>query len=156
MMNRRVLLLVAGLLIHLATGGVPVQALLSSPIEQVLDGHIAEAVVGQLLVSAQRHSNDPLRFWVRESSRANAEVDYLVDASGTLLPVEVKAGAAGSLKSLHQYLWRSGSQVGLRLYGGLWSDDLQSVAMPDGDLRYRLLSLPLFMAEYVPGIVVAP
>ena len=82
----------------------------------------------------------------------------LVDAAGTLLPVEVKAGAAGSLKSLHQYLWRSGSKVGLRLHGGLWSDAPQRVAMPDGDgdLRYRLLSLPLFMAEYVPGIVVAP
>ncbi len=139
-----------------STSGVAVQALQSVPIEQVLDGRIAEAVVGQLLVSAQTRSNDPLHFWVRESSRANAEVDYLVDAAGTLLPVEVKAGAAGSLKSLHQYLWRSGSRIGMRLHGGLWSDDRLEVAMPDGDLQYRLLSLPLFMAEYVPGIVVEP
>jgi uncharacterized protein len=30
-------------------------------------------------------------------------VDYVVAADGKILPIEVKAGATGSLKSLHQF-----------------------------------------------------
>ncbi|MBW2258158.1 MAG: DUF4143 domain-containing protein [Deltaproteobacteria bacterium] len=131
---------------------VPVQTLLSSPVDRVLDSRIAESVVGQLVVSADRRANADLYFWVRESARANAEVDFLVSTPTQLVPVEVKAGAAGSLKSLHQYLQRSGTDFGLRLYGGVWADERHHVAMPDGVLRYRLLSLPLYMSEYVPKL----
>ncbi len=138
-----------------SSAGVPVQALQSSSVEQLLDGRLAESVAGQLVLSTQRRSNDPLHFWVRESSKANAEVDYLIATAAGLLPAEVKAGPAGTLKSLHQYLWRSGGKLGLRLHAGSWLDERHSVAMPDGELCYRLLSLPLYMAEYLPGVAVA-
>ena len=32
------------------------------------------------------------------------------------------------------------------------SDEQHEIAMPDGPLRYRLLSLPLYMAELVPTL----
>lgn len=136
--------------------GIPVQTLLSSPVERVLQGRVAESVVGQLLLSADTRTNANLHFWVRESSRSNAEVDYLVSTPSRLVPVEVKAGAAGTLKSLHQYLQRSGTALGLRLYGGPWTDEQQTVNMPDGTLTYRLLSLPVFMAEVIPDLQLGP
>ena len=133
--------------------GVPVQTLLSSPVESVLQGRVAESVVGQLLLCADTTANANLHFWVRETSRANAEVDYLVSTSFGLVPVEVKAGTAGTLKSLHQYLQRSGTKLGLRLYSGEWTDEQHDVVMSDEVLTYRLLSLPIFMAEYVPKLL---
>jgi len=86
-------------------------------------------------------------FWVRASSRAAAEVDFLVPSPEGPLPIEVKSGPTGTLKSLHQFLWRSGQRTAVRLYTGPISDDIHTVAMPDGPMRYRLLSLPLYLAS---------
>jgi len=135
-----------------SSAGVNVQTLEAADIESILDGRVAESVVGQLLLSGHRRTREDLFFWVRETARANAEVDYLVATRGGIVPVEVKAGAAGSLRSLHQFLWRSGGQLGVRLHGGGWVDAELRVRMPDGDLDYRLLSWPLYMAEYVPEL----
>jgi len=115
------------------------------PLERLLDGRLAEIFVGQELLTSSPDA-DYLFFWVRDSSRGNAEVDYLLEAGGGALPLEVKAGASGSLKSLHQFLWRSGRSVGLRLSTGAYADEHHSVHMPDGELKYRLLSLPLYLA----------
>ncbi len=102
--------------------------------------------VGQELLAASESPHD-LFFWVSESSRANAEVDFLVSRGNELLPVEVKASAAGSLKSLHQFLWRSGSRDGIRLHEGESGTERLSVKMADGELEYRLRSLPLWAAS---------
>ena len=39
----------------------------------------------------------------------------VVVAENGVLPVEVKAGAAGKLRSLHQFLARGGGRTGIRL-----------------------------------------
>lgn len=66
------------------------------------------------------------------------------------MPVEVKSGAAGSLKSLHQFLWRAGLSTGIRLHAGPHAGEKLKVRMPEGELDYRLLLLPLYLAEHVP------
>ena len=118
------------------------------PFERLLDGRLAEILVGQELLAAHDEADD-LFFWVRESSRGAAEVDFLVQTDDVVLPLEVKAGASGSLKSLHQFLWRSGRTTGLRLSTGEYADELHTVRMPGGELNYRLLSLPLYLAGLV-------
>jgi len=40
---------------------------------------------------------------LREGRANNAEVDFLLQAEQAVLPVEVKAGKGGSLKSLFQF-----------------------------------------------------
>lgn len=65
----------------------------SLPLDRVLDGRVAEAFVGQQLVSTNLTSRDDLHFWVTESARANAEVDYLFPGSRGVFPIEVRAGA---------------------------------------------------------------
>jgi hypothetical protein len=48
---------------------------------------------------------DPgLFYWHRNSVGAQAEVDYLCEANGNAVPVEIKSSAAGHLRSMHQYL----------------------------------------------------
>lgn len=121
------------------------------PLEDLLDGRLAEIFVGLEFLTAQSTADD-LFFWVRDSSRGNAEVDYLLETDDHVVPAEVKAGTSGSLKSLHQFLWRSGRDVGLRLFTGAYADERHAVRMPDGDMRYRLLSLPLYLAGLVREI----
>jgi predicted AAA+ superfamily ATPase len=126
------------------------------PLGQVLDGSIAEIFTGQQLLASSHGFPGELFFWVSESANSNAEVDYLVPIGGRPVPVEVKSAAAGSLKSLHQFLWRAGLSTGIRLHTGLPADERLKVKMPEGELDYRLLSLPLYLAEKLPALKLDP
>jgi uncharacterized protein len=124
----------------------------SLSLSQVLDGRIAEIFAGQQLLASAPGFPGELFFWVSESSRSNAEVDYLIPIAGQPVPIEVKSTAAGSLKSLHQFLWRAGLSTGIRLHAGRFADESLKVQMPEGELAYRLLSLPVYLAEKVPAL----
>lgn len=72
-------------------------------------GKLAEQFVAQeMLASAPRELSRKLPgdlfYWTREARGCNAEVDYLAVRNGTIHPVEVKPGAAGTLRSLHLML----------------------------------------------------
>ena len=137
--------------IALSSSGISVDQARRLPLDTLLDGRVAEIFVGQEFL-ATRGTGDDLHFWVRDSSRGNAEVDYLLEGDGIALPIEVKAGASGSLKSLHQFLWRSGRHLGLRFFAGPYADERHTVRMPDGEFDYRLISLPLYLAGLVERI----
>jgi len=132
--------------------GLPPETLRASDAMGLLDGRIAECFVGQQFLARPDCSAAPLHFWVRESSTAAAETDFLVHTGALLLPIEVKSGKAGSLKSLHQFLWRSKGHLGIRLNSAFPIDEPCEVRMPDGPLRFRLLSLPLYCAELLPSL----
>ena len=117
----------------------------------LLPGHrgaIAEQFVGQELMAAQETWRPrELFYWARESRTSNAEVDYLGVEGGRVYPIEVKAGATGRLKSMHQFLAEKGTEFGVR-----FNADAPSLAETEfldnaGRRRpFRLLSLPLYMA----------
>lgn len=136
----------------LYTLGSGFETMRNLPLGQVLDGRIAEIFAGQQLLASSPGFPGELFFWVSESSRNNAEVDYLVPIGGQPVPVEVKSAPAGSLKSLHQFLWRAELSTGIRLHTGQFADEHLKVQMPEGELSYRLLSLPLYLAEKLPAL----
>lgn len=67
----------------------------------IYNGALAEQFVGQELRAAT--GRVPF-YWQREAKNSQAEVDYLVAVDGDVVPVEVKSGTAGRLKSLHMLL----------------------------------------------------
>jgi len=64
-------------------------------------GKMAEQFVGQE-IRAATHEN--LYYWSRDARSSSAETDYLIEKEGEILPIEVKSGKSGSLKSLHLLL----------------------------------------------------
>jgi predicted AAA+ superfamily ATPase len=142
-----------GLALH--TMGSGFETMPGLPLGQVLDGRIAEIFAGQQLLASAPGFPGEIFFWVSESANSNSEVDFLIPIGGRPVPVEVKSSAAGSLKSLHQFLWRAGLSTGIRLHTGLPADERLTVRMPDGELRYRLLSLPVYLAERLPSLELA-
>ena len=120
-------------------------------VESLFDGRIAEAFVGIQLLAAHPEQPRSLAFWTREGhAQSNAEVDYVVPTTAGVRPVEVKSGAAGSLKSLHSFLAQADTDEGIRLLaatGGV--EDLEVAVAGAQSLRYRLRSLPLYLAEVV-------
>jgi len=73
--------------------------------EFVNRGSATEAFVGQeLLAYAHPQQKAELFFWKREAKSSNAEVDYLFQQGQHILPIEVKSGEKGALKSMHLFL----------------------------------------------------
>jgi uncharacterized protein len=116
-------------------------------LEDTLGGRFAECLVGQQLLSNPTHSPRNLCYWVRQKRKSDAEVDFLLETADGFLPVEVKSGATGTLRSLHQLLLRSGLRRAVRLYSGQLDARTLTVDMGDDKLEYLLTSLPLYMAE---------
>jgi len=132
--------------------GLPFEVMRNAPLHTILDGRAAELFVGQQLLASQSGPREPLHFWVRETARANAEVDFVVPGPGVPIPVEVKSGSAGTLRSLHQFLSRSGLDNAVRLTTSRIADERTELRIAGDRLEYRLLTLPLYLAELVPEI----
>jgi uncharacterized protein len=89
--------------------------LLSSPVEFVNKGNLAEMFVGlEILKYSGFYSKTELFFWQREEQKAQAEVDYVIIKNGVLTPVEVKAGIRGSMQSLNIFLEKKKLTSGIR------------------------------------------
>lgn len=65
------------------------------------EGAMAEQFVGQELLLA---GNTDLYYWSRAAKSSTAEVDYILAKNSRTIPVEVKSGPSGRLKSLHLFL----------------------------------------------------
>lgn len=106
-------------------------------------GKIAEHIVGQELLAAATDIHKKPVFWVRVKKQSSAEVDYLVQHNQLAIPVEVKSGKAGTLRSLHQFIDQSPHPYAVRLYSGKL--ELMETQTIEGR-RYWLLNLPYFLA----------
>ena len=119
-------------------------------------GAVAEQFVGQhQLYGGPRYETPVLYYWTREARNAAAEVDYLMAPGRQVVPVEIKAGTTGSLRSLHQFLKEKRRDFGLRFNADVPSLLRDSKGLPDGTrIDYHLLSLPLYMVGQARRLVV--
>ena len=124
----------------------------------VNEGNIAEQFVGQHLLDLLSSSpNRDLHYWLREGKDANAEVDFVCTFQGKIVPIEVKAGSSGSLKSLHQFMGEKRLQLAIRMDTNLPGLQHVQTSIRVGSERipveYDLISLPLYLVERIPPIV---
>jgi hypothetical protein len=98
--------------------------------------------VGQELLSTQYHALSHLYFWARDKKESSAEVDYIFPFEGKLIPVEVKSGSEGKLKSLQIYMDMAPHTMAVRFYAGEIS--ITKAATGKGK-KYHLLNLPYYL-----------
>jgi len=129
--NFKIVFLDVGLMQNMC--GLSGELLSASDMLAVYSGAVAEQFVGQeLIASADPFVRQGLYYWAREARTSNAEVDYLFISGSKVLPLEVKAGMSGTLRSLHLFISEYKCKLGLRV-----SQNNQSF---DG----TLLSAPLY------------
>lgn len=69
-------------------------------------GNLAEQFAAQhMTLGSYCTSRPPLHYWLRDKKAHNAEVDFIKESSKAILPLEIKAGKAGSIKSLLQFMF---------------------------------------------------
>ena len=79
-------------------------------------GSLAEAYVALQLAShlSMRHRPE-LFYWHREAQNATAEVDFVMQRRDRILPIEVKSGVKGSMKSLRLFMAEKHIDAGVRI-----------------------------------------
>lgn len=94
-------------------------------------GALAEQFVGQELLALQTMNDEPhLFFWCREAKNSQAEVDYVLQLNNAIVPIEVKAGSTGRLKSLHIFMEEKASACGVRIWAQPPSFENNTMSIP--------------------------
>ena len=121
----------------------------------VSDGALAEQFVGQhLLTSGPPYEPPTLHYWAREARNAAAEVDYVLAIRQRTVPIEIKAGTTGSLRSLHQFVAEKRCDFAVRFNADAPSLLHDTRQLADGSsIHYRLLSLPLYLVGQTRRLV---
>jgi hypothetical protein len=146
--------------------GIQKQLYLTPDMSAIFHGQIARQAVGQEIIATESQNyiaqSDPrifpmtfqhdLHFWVRDKAQSGAEVDFVLPYNNFLIPVVVRPGEPGRLRSLHQFMDVAPHPYAVRLHAGVLG--IQQTQTIKGK-KYFLLSLPYFLAgkirEHIEG-----
>jgi predicted AAA+ superfamily ATPase len=126
--------------------GVQKEIIGTTDLNNVYQGTVIEHLVGQELLATQFNALSTLHFWVREKKTSTAEVDYLYSFEGQLIPIEVKSGREGKLKSLHLFMDMAPHNMAIRFYAG--ELHISTVETPENK-TYYLLNLPYYLVSQI-------
>lgn len=122
--------------------GLQKEILSTENLNSIYQGKMIEHLAGQELLAFQYQSLSSLYFWAREKNQSSAEVDFLFPYNGKLIPVEVKSGADGKLKSLHIFMDMAPHNMALRFYAG--ELNITEPTTVTGK-KFYLLNLPYYL-----------
>lgn len=92
------------------------EILLENTLNAINKGNIAELYAGlELLKINSPYEKTALYYWHREAKSSQAEVDYVIQLDNKIVPLEVKSGTKGSMKSMRMFLAEKGLDQGIRL-----------------------------------------
>jgi uncharacterized protein len=126
-----------------------------SEISMINNGTIAKQLTGQILRTITPPYFPPsIFYWQRERKGAEAEIDYIIQHENEVIPVEVKAGRTGTLKSLHQFMREKKKKIAVRINSDFPSIVQVSVKDPLGNpTEYSLISLPFYLLGQVHRLI---
>jgi uncharacterized protein len=117
-------------------------------------GTIIPHLITQEWISISTYTDHKPNFWVREKKQSQAEVDLIFPYKNKVIPIEVKSGSTGSLRSLHQFINTAEHPYAVRIYGGEFG--ITKAVTPAGK-PYLLMNLPYYLGtkitEYIEWFV---
>jgi hypothetical protein len=122
-------------------------------LDNFYEGKIAEHIVGQELMAEDQSIIKKVGFWVREKKQSSAQVDYVIPFNNYLIPVEVKKGKTGKLRSLHEYMNRAQHNFAVRVYSGRLSiDDVKTTQGKNFFLFCYMISFQLVKRKFTRNL----
>lgn len=126
--------------------GIQGQLLKMEELSAAFKGALIPHLVTQEIISIQDLTDQKPNFWTREKNQSSAEVDLVYPYEGKLIPIEIKSGAIGSLRSLHQFVDAVDHSYAIRIYAGKL--DVEETKTPAGK-PYKLLNLPYYSGTQI-------
>lgn len=130
-----------GLVNHILN--IQADMLMMDDLNAAYKGAVIPHLVTQEVISTQQFSSSKPMFWVREKTTASAEVDLVVVRGKYAIPIEIKSGKKGTLRSLHTYIDKTNHRLAIRMYAGPMSVEYQSTIL--GKKQFVLLNLPYYL-----------
>lgn len=128
--------------------GIQAQLIPIADLSTAYKGALIPHLIAQELQSLSLTKSETPHFWVRQKANSSAEVDLVVPHGSMLLPVEIKSGMAGTLKSLHQFIEQAPHPYAVRIYGGTFCIEQQYT--PGTKKPYWLMNLPYYLGSQLP------
>lgn len=129
--------------------GVQKEIFMDKNVHSAWKGKIAEHIVGQELMA---YNSDVLYkriFWAREEKNSKAELDYLYQNEQYIIPIEVKSGEKGTLKSLHLFMQDAPHNIALRISSLPFSKD--KIVLENK--TYTLINLPFYGISQIEKVL---
>ncbi len=127
--------------------GISAQMIVLKDLSQSYKGAVIPHIITQEILSIQSKKSDLPHFWVREKKQSSSEVDLVYAIDGKVIPIEIKSGSTGSLKSLHQFVERTNHPYAVRIYAGEF--EVITTKTPNG-IPYLLMNLPYYLGSMLP------
>jgi uncharacterized protein len=97
----------------------------------IYKGTVAEQFTGQeLLVHLGADVKSRLYYWAREERNSHAELDFLIQNKNKIIPIEVKSGSTGRLKSLQLFMEKYKTDVGYKISQSPYQNTLPVISLP--------------------------
>ena len=117
----------------------------TTQLTDVYRGRIAEHITGQELAALNYTMSKRNHFWTREKN-ADAEVDFVYQFNNLIIPIEVKSGKAGKLRSLNEFMERASHPYAVRVYS-------EKLSIYQSKTRtgkpFHLLNLPFYLIHKI-------
>jgi predicted AAA+ superfamily ATPase len=130
--------------------GIQPEMLSYTDLSNSYKGAIIPHLITQELISLNTRDDKKPNFWIREKKQSSAEVDLVFTYRDMIIPIEIKSGKDGSLKSLHQFIEHSSHPFAIRMYAGEFN--VLETKTPAGT-PYFLMNLPYYLGTKIPEYV---
>jgi predicted AAA+ superfamily ATPase len=109
-------------------------------------GSIIPHLIVQEVISLNTMKAIKPNFWVREKKQSSAEVDLVMQHKSHIIPIEIKSGKEGKLKSLHQFMDAVDHPYAVRIYAGEFTIEAHKTQRGKD---YLLMNLPYFLGTQI-------
>ena len=126
-----------------------------SEISMVNSGGMAEQLVGRMLRTLTPPYIPPsIYYWQREKTGSEAEIDYIIQHENFVIPIEVKAGTTGTLRSLHRFMQEKKKTIALRVNSDFPTVTTIPMESSSGSSKeYSLLSVPFYLVGQIHRLI---
>lgn len=127
--------------------GIQEKMLTLADLSNSYKGSIIPHLIMQEVISLNTINDKKPHFWVRDKKQSSSEVDLVYAHKNMLIPIEIKSGSDGTLRSLHQFIERCNHQYAVRIYSGGF--EVIKTRTPGGK-PYLLMNLPYYLGTKIP------
>lgn len=130
--------------------GIQAELVINKDFSNLYRGKIIQHIVAQQLESIQDAFFKVPCFWVREKTNSNAEVDIVFPFDSQVVPIEIKSGKTGKMRSLYQFIDESDIHFGIRLHANTFSvEKIKTIE----NKEFTLINLPYYAAIKIEDVL---
>ena len=130
--------------------GIQAEMLSFTDLSTSYKGAIIPHLILQELISLNTINDKKPHFWVREKKQSSSEVDLVFTFRNMVIPIEIKSGSEGTLKSLHQFIEHCKHPYAVRMYAGKF--EIVKTKTPGGK-PYLLMNMPYYLGTKIPEYI---